>query len=113
MNCADFPQVLGEQARIPASPNVRKLLARTPLCSDSRENLANQSTIDEEGAGTHCLNGRFTDGTVWLFQRQPREQRCSLEKKSGHRFESWRDHAADVAAPLGNHIESHCCAEVH
>src|SRR5258707_268097 len=40
--------------------------------------LANQSTVAEDGAGTHCLNRRFTDGTMWLFQRQPREQRCSL-----------------------------------
>jgi hypothetical protein len=50
---------------------------------------------------------------MWLFERQYREQRRPLVKKICYRFESRRNHAADIAAPLGNHIESHCCAEIH
>src|SRR5262249_19423046 len=113
MNRRDLRQLAGNKARITTSRNDGNFLARKLLCSDSRQNLPNQSTVAEDGTGTHCLNSRFTDCTVWFFQRHPREQRCPLVKKICHRFESWCNHAADVAAPLRNHIKSHCCAEVH
>ena len=113
MNHRDLWQLAGNEARIPASRDDGNFFTRKLLRFDSPQNLPNQSTVTEDGAGTHCLNGRFTDGTVWLFQRQPREQRCPLVKKICHRFESRRNHAADVPAPFGNHIESHRCAEVH
>src|SRR5215475_3423934 len=113
MNYRDLRHLAGNQARVTASSNDGDCFARKQLRSDSCQNLANQSTVAEDGAGTHRLTSRFADSAMWLSQRQPREQRCPLVKIMCHRFESGRDRTADIAALLGNDIESRSCAKVH
>ena len=112
MNQHELGQLIDNEARITASRNDGNIFTRKLLRFDSSENLANQPAVAEDGAGTHRLYSRFTDGMTRLFQRQRRQQRRPVVQKICHRFESRRNHAADVAAPLRNDIESHRCAEV-
>src|SRR5204862_4255289 len=97
MNRRDLGQMIGNKARITASRNDGNIFTRKLLRFDSSENLANQSAVAEDGAGTHRVYSRFTDGMTRLFQRQQRQQRCPAVQKVGHRFESLRNPAADVA----------------
>lgn len=113
MNHCDLRQLAGNKACITASRDDGNFFTRKLLSLDSRQNLPNQSTVTEDGTGTHCFNSRFTNGTMWLFQRQPREQRRPLIKKICHRFQSRRNYAANVPATAGNHVERHSCAEVY
>jgi len=66
MNYRDLRHFAGNQARITASSNDGKSFTRKLLRFDLRQNLANQSTVAEDGAGTHCLTSRFADGAMWL-----------------------------------------------
>src|SRR5438045_9090032 len=111
MNYRELGQLIGNKACITASRNDGNIFTRKLLRSDLRQNLANQSTVAEDGAGTDCLNSRFTDGMTRLFQRQRRQQLRPLVQKLCHRFESRRNHATDVAASLSTDIESPRFAE--
>jgi len=112
MNQRDFRHLAGNKTRITTSRDDGNFFAWKLLRFDSRQNLPNQSTVTEDGTTTHCLNSRPPDGAGWLFQRQPRQQRSPLIKKICHRFDSGRNHAADVSATFGNHIEGRCRAKI-
>src|SRR4029077_13496701 len=68
MNHIDLRQSLRDQSRVATGRDDVDLLMRKLLCSNLRQDFANQSAIAEHGSRQHRLDCRFTDRAARLFQ---------------------------------------------